>query len=1091
MLRCLLNSISLLPLVVGQPPTWPPQTLSFTDRDLDEFELGGAVEFHRANFEHDISYYTLYFGTSETTVHSLLANLPVPAGGTKINLGMDYPLPAGATHFIVFSANSHGVAWNMASSCVLHDKAVPVNPPSGVSFQDIDDHVGEIGGVVSISRALDETDISHYAVFFGSSPTVLKQAVPNAYVAKTTNPLELTLPLDTPLPSNSAYMLAYTSNADGLSYLPAATSLYDRILPTDTSSAISFEDLDTGIAEISGYALIEPALDETYVLEYVVFFARGASGPLDLELGSVAKSMSGSTVSVLLAADTQVPYGVTHLLVKTRNVDGDSHASISLQIIDKAVPVEPATSLSFNDIDIDRFEIGGTIYFTKADDESDITYYNIYCLSEVYEITGSELSSIPKGNETIYTFPEDLPLPSGSAYLSVLAGNADGVALVVNGFAIPLVDKAVPLNPPLSIQFLDEDDDGGEISGRVIVQRAADENDVVTYTCYYGTAALAVAQNRLSLTPLNIISVTSLTSSFAVFNVGHHTVIPVGATHFLAFSANPDGEIRTGLSVEIIDRTVDFPVAMVSSVQFPDLDLDMYEIGGPVIWHEPLDTTGLTKYTIYMALDEQGSLRVLMGETPIGDSILTLPYDTHLHHSFNDYYTHILVYTNNLYGEGLNGFAKLIVDRAIPVASVSGVTFVDTDPGIGTVGGVVSWTSPENPALPVQFLYFSIHFANTSWPAAAEGHELQGEAEFPATTFEIPAGAEVAHYTQIVVVTKNAAGEALVGTAVPLADRSPPYVTVSMLNFFDQDLGVDELGGPVGWREPLDTSMVTFYRVYFELDNGTRQVVGESPVGTRFADVPFDTPIGNIAQVIVVTTNPTGEAPIWSNVSVFDNQPGSCPSSVGHHHVSARWRVVAGAVTKEWRVKAVRFYEDSDCIKRLPTVPKSWPRRPLTSSGHPFANPSAPTNLYEVFKIPTLRYTWDNGTKIPPDQAAGPWWSSGSPCISNHNSSNNAVEFDPNSSGCFLGFSWFSDSLVLDGRVAGSTGNVKPLDQNVHCIDLEQSELAGEFAEHIAIQWFDVVTQDYKSLLQQRVDVGGLLRIQFQPVLAKECLVNR
>ena len=47
--------------------------------------------------------------------------------------------------------------------------------PASISFTDTDPSPGELGGTIVIGRAADETNVTHYAVYWGSSDqTVLE-----------------------------------------------------------------------------------------------------------------------------------------------------------------------------------------------------------------------------------------------------------------------------------------------------------------------------------------------------------------------------------------------------------------------------------------------------------------------------------------------------------------------------------------------------------------------------------------------------------------------------------------------------------------------------------------------------------------------------------------------------------------------------------------------------------------------------------------------------------------------------------------------------------------------------------------------------
>lgn len=1078
--------------VDGQLPTYPPNVLSFTDQDLDEGQIGGVVEFARANFETDITYYALYFGTSTSTTLSLLANLPVPSGGTKVNLGMNFPLPAGATYFLVFSANANGVAWDKKSTCVLRDKAVPAVSPAGITFTDTDDDPGQIAGRITVARAADETKVVQYALYFGMSPTVLMQFVPGGLLSKSLNPVQVLLANDTLVPAGTTHLLAYAANADGLGYTPAALLLYDRIIPNITASGIDFYDLDLTRGEISGIVTIAPAVSEAYISLYALYFARGAAGPVDRLLGS-AVPRGGLSVTVLIA-QTVVPVGVTHLLVKTRSVDGEMAGGISIPLVDRKVPNVTAGSLSFTDTDTDRYELGGTVTFTKASDESDVTYYRVVFLNTYSEIIEPPLATVSKGNATMtYLIPTDFSMPAGATFLCVLAGNLDGLAFVPYGRTIPLIDKAVPLHPPLSISFVDEDSDASMLGGQVTVWRAADESDVTAYTCYYGTSSAAVASSKLSALPLGTLYKAGLTGSFAIFFVSYDTALPAGATHFLAFSANADGEIKTGISAAIADRTDAFPTVAVSGLGFADFYLDLGFIGGPVTWFEPANKVGLTNYSVYLAVDSTGTLRTRLADVNVGTTRFTIPLNTTLRIDGVLKYTHVLVFCRNSYGRALTGAAVAIVDRAVPVAVVSGMAFTDLDGSFGSVGGTISWFAPLNPVLPTQFTGTAAYFADSE--DARHGHsQYLGTVMVPAVSLSLPNGTLVQNFTHIVLYTKNAEGEAVVGAPTALVDLYLPIEKVDFLSFMDQDLGVGELGGLVQWREPASSWMVHEYRTYFVSSNGTRYFVGAVPVGSSSQPVPFDTPLADWVNVTVVAANPTGEALNFSVAQIADSTAKSCPTITGHGHGSPKWRIAVGPVAVAWRVKSLRFYEDASCTLQLATVPDAWPRRPGITAGAPFSAPPEPRNLHEVFHRQPERYTfWENGTTTLHDQY---WWSSGGPCLDMFNvtggvPSGFALHFDPDEAACFMGWDWTSDAVVKERRIIGTQQEATAPMHKVHCVELEQSTGPGEFAEHVALQWYDVNVNGYKTLFWEQSIAGGFFRMAYQAVLAAECAAVR
>ena len=107
-----------------------------------------------------------------------------------------------------------------------------------------------------------------------------------------------------------------------------------------------------------------------------------------------------------------------------------------------------------------------------------------------------------------------------------------------------------------------------------------------------------------------------------------------------------------------------------------------------------------------------------------------------------------------------------------------------------------------------------------------------------------------------------------------------------------------------------------------------------------------------------------------------------------------------------------------------------------------------------------------------------PWWSSGTPCpVYELNAS-----LEP---ACAIGFRWESDA-VGQGRSRGSAGQVKKALQSIHCVEVVQSSVLGEYASDISFQWYDSDRDMYRTLLKRQV-TGGTLSMSYQGVLAAEC----
>ncbi|CAJ1341407.1 unnamed protein product [Effrenium voratum] len=162
-------------------------------------------------------------------------------------------------------------------------------------------------------------------------------------------------------------------------------------------------------------------------------------------------------------------------------------------------------------------------------------------------------------------------------------------------------------------------------------------------------------------------------------------------------------------------------------------------------------------------------------------------------------------------------------------------------------------------------------------------------------------------------------------------------------------------------------------------------------------------------------------------------------SAIPYSHpvpVSTRWRVVpTTSVSSQWKLLRLRMFSDVSCERAVAVFPSPY-RDPLLSTlregavlpnGAAFSKPGPmPANIFE---------------------AEGAWVS-GQPCDAN---------------GCYIGFSF------------GVGGEHEAPEVSVACVELLQSEVAGEFAEGLELQYHD--GQSYVGYRQASGLKGGLAKL--------------
>ena len=216
--------------------------------------------------------------------------------------------------------------------------SLPVNAASAVSFSDTDLNAAEIGGAVSITKAADETDLTHYVLYWGSGATTRltgQNAV--ATLAKTGSDLTYSVPADTSLPSGATHFLVFTKNPNGEMSAGVNTAISDA--SDTTGPSITIQNLRNNGVVRTGF-IIGTASDTSGVTSVEVKIDTGsysaASGTTNwkfqLPVGtSTWKQNSRHTITVRAIDAASNPSSETSIsVVKGTNhdVNGDGYEDI-------------------------------------------------------------------------------------------------------------------------------------------------------------------------------------------------------------------------------------------------------------------------------------------------------------------------------------------------------------------------------------------------------------------------------------------------------------------------------------------------------------------------------------------------------------------------------------------------------------------------------------------------------------------------------------------------------------------------------------------------------------------------------------------
>ncbi|MGK5092517.1 DUF1566 domain-containing protein [Deltaproteobacteria bacterium TL4] len=127
---------------------------------------------------------------------------------------------------------------------------VPVNNAVSIAFSDKDPTSSGIAGVVTVAKALDESDLTDYVLYWGSEPsTQLTGQTAITTWEKTGNDLTYTFAESTAKPSGATHLLVYSKNIKGYeSATPVAVVISDLapMITTDIGDGTIWEPV-TGL----------------------------------------------------------------------------------------------------------------------------------------------------------------------------------------------------------------------------------------------------------------------------------------------------------------------------------------------------------------------------------------------------------------------------------------------------------------------------------------------------------------------------------------------------------------------------------------------------------------------------------------------------------------------------------------------------------------------------------------------------------------------------------------------------------------------------------------------------------------------------
>ena len=470
----------------------------------------------------------------------------------------------------------------------------PNLPPLSVIFHDLDSDNGELTGNIEVSRASDESLITHYNIYWGKNPKEKLSDEPIASLSKEEKLLSFRIDKDTPRPEDASHILVCSSNFGQEMGECISISIQDQGAPDVKTLSAGFIDQDSDPGEVSGDLILQMNAEKSGEFS---FYSAYWGSDIFTKTGDEIKKVPGigSQITFTIKENTPVPENSRYFLIYGSDQEGHQSIVYAIAVTDLGLPVESAVSMTFVDADTRGGYLGGDIIINKASDEDNIDHYRIYWGSDqLTKMTDTPVASLDKtGKDLSFTFPEDTERPELATHLLVRTANRGGE--MQSGIHVLIIDKGVPLNKPVNISFTDNNLKGRHLTGEISIIPASNESDVTHYSVYWGNSE----QSRAGL-------IGTVNKGGAGLTLNLDSSLPEGVSYLIVHSANDHGEMTEGIYNKIYDKGL--PENLAQGLTYSDTDSRASFLGGSLSVVPATDQSDILKYELFWGSDASTKL---------------------------------------------------------------------------------------------------------------------------------------------------------------------------------------------------------------------------------------------------------------------------------------------------------------------------------------------------------------------------------------------------------------------------------------------------------------------------------------------------
>ncbi len=555
------------------------------------------------------------------------------------------------------------------TSAPTNEKKVPNHAASAVLFKDMDSRGSYVEGTLKIGKAFDESDITHYVLYWGKSASEkVPNLVPLAKVDKTGANLKVSIAKDTQIPNTASHLIVLTGNENGEMAKGVSTKIHDLGIPLNAALSLNFHKTEVTESHIQGTLTIDRAMDESDLNAYVIYWGKSTTQKLSpTPLATLKKGEAKLTFDL----DMSRPKGAVYFLVFAKNDDGESERSISTPIITDGIPTIDIINAKFQENDPNPNTIGGTITFDKPSDSTEVVIY--------WHNSGDKSQSAFAETKTgEYNIPQSTQIPEGMTHFLLVSKNKMGESL--SGQLIPIIKRLVPKEVGTA-SISKNDSTNFQSLSAILTLNTPNSSTIQQFHLYWGQSET----QKLQDTPFQ----TYQADTPSIQHSFNETTLAEDASHILIYSANEFGESQTPVAVEIPYNLELRPKSIAKKIEFKDTNYKTQHISGQLSIERADNEKDLTDYVVYWAKGEaKGGFIVKIPKGKTSDP-LHIDFEST---KIPDDSTGFLVYTSY---HGQESIDKATLDGIDDAPKIASLEFTDEYTGLMRLGGELKITPPQ------------------------------------------------------------------------------------------------------------------------------------------------------------------------------------------------------------------------------------------------------------------------------------------------------------------------------------------------------------------------------------------------------------